>query len=223
MTGRLGDLEYARGRERKRSLRYRLLRRAHEVDKAIEEFSELPVRDIIDLGTADARMLEIINRKYPGARCVGVELSGDLVEFGKAMFPHLRIIEGDVQSLDFPDGSFDVAVATALIEHLPDPGLFMREVKRVLRRGGIFVPTSPDPFWESIATRVGHLSKGQHHKVMDLPQLGRLAEGAGFAVVKAQKFMLSPVGMPFESAVERVLRRLRLDFMLANQLLVCRS
>lgn len=216
------DMEYARGRAIKKSLRYRLWRRTHEVLVAIDEFCLNPPRDIIDLGTADGRMLDMVHQKYPDAHCAGVEYNQELVDFGKANFPRLDISQGDIQSLDFPDNSFDVAIATAVIEHLPNPGKAMREVKRVLRLGGILVLTAPDPFWEHIATMVGHLKNDQHNEVMNLVQLRDLAKASGFVVLKSQKFMLSPVGMPFEFAFEKIIRSLHLNFLMANQLLIAR-
>ncbi len=220
-TGSL-DMEYARKRTTKKSLRYRLWRRTHEVLEAIDEFCSNPPRDIIDLGTADGRMLDMVHQKYPDARCAGVEYNQELVDFGKANFPGLDISQGDVQSLDFPDNSFDVAIATAVIEHLPNPGKAMREAKRVLRSGGLLVLTAPDPFWEHVATMVGHLKNDQHNEVMNLVQLRDLAKTNGFMVLKSQKFMLSPVGMPFEFGFEKIIRSLRLNFLMANQLLIAR-
>ncbi|MCK5243608.1 class I SAM-dependent methyltransferase [bacterium] len=220
-TGSL-DMGYARERTTKKSLRYRLWRRTHEVLEAIDEFCSNPPRDIIDLGTADGRMLDMVHQKYPDTRCAGVEYNQELVDFGKTNFPGLDISQGDIQSLDYPDNSFDVVIATAVIEHLPNPGKAMREVKRVLRAGGLLVLTAPDPFWEHIATMVGHLKDDQHNEVMNLVQLRDLAKTNGFVVLKSQKFMLSPVGMPFEFGFEKIIRSLRLNFLMANQLLVAR-
>ena len=144
------DIEYAKKRETKKSLKYRLWRRTHEVLAAIENFASKPPKKIIDLGAADGRMLDLIHRQYPQACCVGVEYNQDLVNFGKTKFPDLKLIQGDVQSLDFPDNAFDVAIATAVIEHVSDPAKAMREAKRVLRSGGIIVLSAPPTHFGSI-------------------------------------------------------------------------
>ena len=46
----------------------------------------------------------------------------------------LRI--GDIQALDFPDGSFDAVVGTCVFCSVPDPVLGLRELRRVVRPGG---------------------------------------------------------------------------------------
>ena len=43
---------------------------------------------------------------------------------------------GDAQALDFPDNSFDTALATFVFCSVPDPVLGLREMKRVVRPGG---------------------------------------------------------------------------------------
>jgi len=218
-THQLG-LEYAKGREAKLSLRYRLKRRTEEVLKTIRQFWKSYPADIIDLGTADGRMLHSLHEAFPRAHCVGIEFNSELVRLAQQMFPGIEITEGNAQNLTFSDNSFDVAIATAIIEHVPEPAQMIREACRVLRPGGILVLTSPAPFWEKIATFVGHLADDLHNEVMTLRKIQRLTSENGFSVLKAEKFMLSPIGMPFELAVESVARVLRCDFLMANQLVV---
>lgn len=216
-------LDYASARERKRSARYRLGRRMREVCRAIEAYGPSPVGSILDLGTAEGGMLSMIHGRFPDARCVGVEYSGELVDLGRRSYPDIEIVQGDVQALEMAEASFDVVSAAAVIEHLPEPSRLAAEAARVLRPGGILILTAPDPFWESIATKVGHLDDEQHSKVMNLAELGDLVSAAGLEVLEAEKFMISPVGMPFELAVERMLRLLRLRFLMANQIVVARK
>jgi ubiquinone/menaquinone biosynthesis C-methylase UbiE len=43
---------------------------------------------------------------------------------------------GDAQALEFPDASFDTAVATCVFCSVPNPVLGLRELKRVVKPGG---------------------------------------------------------------------------------------
>ncbi|MBI2139365.1 class I SAM-dependent methyltransferase [Candidatus Woesearchaeota archaeon] len=48
------------------------------------------------------------------------------------------------KSIDYPDGSFDAAISTEVVEHLENKYHFFREVKRILKNGGIFVFSTPN-------------------------------------------------------------------------------
>jgi ubiquinone/menaquinone biosynthesis C-methylase UbiE len=47
-----------------------------------------------------------------------------------------EIMEGDAQSLEFPDDSFDAVAATFVFCSVPDPVLGLQELARVVRPGG---------------------------------------------------------------------------------------
>ncbi|MGE9807699.1 MULTISPECIES: class I SAM-dependent methyltransferase [unclassified Janibacter] len=52
---------------------------------------------------------------------------------------------GDVtRRLPFGDASFECVVAGEIIEHVPDPDSFLREIRRVLRPGGTLVISTPN-------------------------------------------------------------------------------
>lgn len=46
-------------------------------------------------------------------------------------------------ALPFKDDAFDVVLCTEVLEHVPEPEAVLREIKRVLRRGGRLILTTP--------------------------------------------------------------------------------
>lgn len=212
------DKSYHVERKSKKSLIYRLTRRTQEVSLAIQKYfpGEPPV--IVDLGSADGLMLSTIKKTFLSSRCIGIELSWELLNSNTD--GDINLLQGNVSDLPLTDDSADIVVSTAVIEHLHHPEKFLQEAKRVLKPQGLMVLTSPDPFWEKVATTLGHLKDDQHCKVMNMRELTDLFRETGFTILEQKKFMLSPVGIPFEFPVESFVRHLGLNFLFANQLIV---
>ncbi|RJP35461.1 MAG: methyltransferase domain-containing protein [Actinobacteria bacterium] len=55
----------------------------------------------------------------------------------------------DAENLPFASGSFDAAFTVASLHHLPDPLTSLREVRRVLKPGGIFVLGTEPNSWQN--------------------------------------------------------------------------
>ncbi len=80
---------------------------------------------------------------YPaGISITGIDLTPGMLERADRRMQEMGLADrvtlqlGDVQRLDFPDISFDTAVATFVFCSVPDPVLGLREMKRVTKPGG---------------------------------------------------------------------------------------
>jgi ubiquinone/menaquinone biosynthesis C-methylase UbiE len=63
----------------------------------------------------------------------------------------------DAEGLPFDDATFDLVIGHAVLHHIPDVGLALREVLRVLRPGGRFVFAGEPTKWgDVIARRLSH-------------------------------------------------------------------
>ncbi|RME56783.1 MAG: class I SAM-dependent methyltransferase [Deltaproteobacteria bacterium] len=188
------DEGYAVARREDPVHRFRLQVRARVVAHAARgHFTSFAGLRVLDLGAAEGRTLLELARLLPGARFTGVEFSRELIAAAPSLPAQIELIEGDVTRLDLPDGRFDLVCALALLEHLDDPGAAVREAWRVLRQGGLFVATAPDPFWDHLAERFGLLAGEQHAVEMDRDRLLSTVETAGFTAVRYRRFMFAPV------------------------------
>ncbi len=211
------DKKYTLGRKHKKSLRYRLERRTHEVIQAIHQLHPQNIKSILDVGTAEGLMLSSIKKKFPQAECIGLEYSRELINMNQDK--NIKIIQGDAQNLPFKDNSFDIAIATALIEHLSEPFKMLTETYRVLKKDGLVIITTPDPFFDKIAELISR-EESHHLERFDLPKLKNYFGKANFQILQTEKFMMSPIGFPAELKIEKLIKFLKLDFILLNQLIV---
>ena len=58
--------------------------------------------------------------------------------------PHLTAVTGDAELLPFSSGSFDVVLASEIVEHLWNPHSFLDEAYRILKPNGHLVISTPE-------------------------------------------------------------------------------
>ncbi len=176
----------------------------------------------MDIGAAEGLMLSWIKKEFPNVECVGLEYSQEEIDANKDQ--NKKIIKGDTENLPFQDNEFDVVVAAAIIEHLKNPEKMLSEARRVLKKGGILIVTTPKPFWDKAMTIFGKLTKnrlltGEEHNILfNMRELKEYFKKANFKVVHTERFLFSPCEFPLE--IERIIKFLKLDFILLNQLIV---
>ena len=211
--------EYYKDREKKKALGYRLKRRTKEVIKVILKYKGKEVGSILDVGCADGKMLEFLLKELKVHDYKGVDFDQKLINLAnKDIKKHLEV--GNALNLKFKENSFDVLISTAVIEHLENPEKFLKESYRVLKEGGIIILTTPSPFFEKLGSLVGHLKDDTHFKTYNLKQLRRLLIRNNFKILESKRFMVSPIGMPFEIPIENFLNKIGLHWIMCNQLIV---
>lgn len=71
----------------------------------------------------------------------GMDRTPGIVDALKANFPEVKTVTGDIRAIPLPDKSFDIVLARAIFEHLPDKEdmeLAMKECVRVAKKHVIF-------------------------------------------------------------------------------------
>jgi ubiquinone/menaquinone biosynthesis C-methylase UbiE len=118
----------------------RILRRAYR-RLAADAATAAPERAaVLDIGTGPAVLLMELAKRRPDLSLTGVDLSVDMVAAAsRNLRPYgdrASVRVGDVTSLPFPDGSFDVIVSSLSLHHWDEPRAAVPELARVLRPGG---------------------------------------------------------------------------------------
>jgi SAM-dependent methyltransferase len=146
-------------------------------------------RKVLDLGAGAGAVTGLALAR--GARVSAVDAAPAMVARLRADHPRAESAVMDAHHLDFPDGTFDVVVASFVMHLLDDPDAAAREVRRVLAPGGVFALTlpGPPPGWPRPAAHDLWAEYGRY--LLPGGDIGRpldagaLLAGAGFGGIEA--------------------------------------
>lgn len=103
---------------------------------------ELPAdASVLDIGTSTGTNLRML-RDLGFTCCEGLDRSEEAVRWC-AEKGYGKVTLGDVCALPFPDESFDLVLATDILEHVDDDAAGLREICRVLKPEGRVLITVP--------------------------------------------------------------------------------
>lgn len=136
------------------------------IAKAFSESSEFVRGIVLDIGCGEKPYAYLFRWNY----YVGVDLPSNSIQSG--------VVDAYASGLALPFASevFDTVICSEVLEHVPDPGQLFIEARRVLRRGGHLLLTTPQTW-------------GLHEEPHDYFRytkygLRELAERAGMTVVR---------------------------------------
>jgi SAM-dependent methyltransferase len=134
----MGPRVYARWR----ASRLGSVTEALEQTRILDLIGPVEGRRILDLGCGEGLLTWTLADR--GARAVGIDVDRAMVEAASARSVRSqrqrpRFVEGRIEQLPFPDGSFDVVVMVTVLCLVADRAGAVREAARVLRPGGRLV------------------------------------------------------------------------------------
>ncbi len=138
-------------------------------------------RTFLDIGCATGMLIESMKGEGWDAR--GVDVCRESAEYGMKN-RGVPIFVGTLDEARFPDGTFNVVHFSHLIEHVPDPRAFLREVKRIIAPGGFAVITTPnvDGFQARLFRQAWRSAIADHTLLFSKKTLRRMLTEEGFDV-----------------------------------------
>lgn len=131
------------------------VRRYDQIGSVVQR---LGPRKILDVGCGDGRLARAIRAHCPDAIIHGCDVSAVALARSEGL-DRQYAVDLDCEVLPEAGGSFDLVIASEVIEHLIQPDHVLAELARVLRQGGHVVLTVPNvAFWRfRVQALCGHV------------------------------------------------------------------
>ena len=190
--------------------------------------AQLPAGRFLDAGCGDGRHLAAVARlPDPPVSSTGTDIAERILATARLTAgPGPKLVRANLESLPFPDESFDLVLCTQVVEHLLDPLRGLREIVRVLAPGGRAVITTDHS--GNLVTRILNAPRTAAVRVLGLrgrrkrvsfphrdfarDEFVALVETAGLKVLHHETFrftLLSPLGWrPIVRALNALDRRI---------------
>ena len=101
------------------------------------------VRAAVDLGCGAGNSTEMLAARFPHATVSGLDNSSDMLAAARKRLPNVRFAEADIGSWA-DEGPFDVILANAVLQWLPDHERLLPDLAGRLAPGGSLAVQMPD-------------------------------------------------------------------------------
>jgi ubiquinone/menaquinone biosynthesis C-methylase UbiE len=161
---------------------------------------QVPVEaNILEIGCSAGPLQQILHTDGY-TNLTGIDISENAIKLAEQRgVPNVSVMDG--AKLDFADASFDLVVASDVLEHIEDEELAVREWARVLRPGGcmiVFVPA-----FQMLWTH--HDEVNHHYRRYTAAHLRRVIQRAGLTVERSSYWNST---LFFPASVVRLAKRI---------------
>ncbi|PIK14668.1 class I SAM-dependent methyltransferase [Halobacteriovorax sp. JY17] len=129
------------------------------------EYSKTAGKKVLEIGVGQGT--DILQFGKNGAICTGIDITDQHLELTAKNFKvhglNIELIKADATKLPFPDNHFDIVHSFGVIHHIPEAKEVLKEVSRVLKKGGKAYVTMYYKysaffiFWKVLAHGIRHL------------------------------------------------------------------
>ena len=167
-------------------------------------------RDLLDVGVGTGNLSIAALRRWPSVQITGIDASREMIRAVEALVGERAAAARDrfrgrvafAGELPFEDETFDAAMSSFVLQLVPSRPAALREVRRVLRPGGLFAHVTwlvddrafaPDRIFDRMLEEYGFENDEDPNRKGDIPSAERAAgelRHAGFRDVTAARAML---------------------------------
>jgi SAM-dependent methyltransferase len=108
---------------------------AHRVRTTLQQVLGVPVQ-VLDYGCGQGKWITLLRSLYPEAKIHGIDVSAVAVDKAQRKHPDCEFAAFDGERAPFAEGVFDLVFSFHVLEHVLDIEASIRDIARLVRRGG---------------------------------------------------------------------------------------
>ncbi len=114
----------------------------------IKLLKRTPIKKILDVGCGEGHTTVILLKNLKPKKIIGIDIDPKIIDYANKLYRNygIKFYVGNVYNLNFANDSFDVVVATEILEHLESPDKAIREMKRVAKKYCL-ITVPKEPWW----------------------------------------------------------------------------
>ena len=167
--------------------------------KEVEKSTDKVEGYILDIGCADGVFTKIILDVSGAKEIIGIDVLKGSIDWAKRHWRRnrkMRFKLGNAHRLGFSANTFDAVFALEILEHVPEPKVVLKEIKRVLKKSGyaiFLVPTDNGLFkfiwffWTKFGP--GRIWNDCHIQSYRDGSLEKVSQDVGFKIEENRKFL----------------------------------
>ncbi|GEM_PF-2283591 len=176
-------------------------RKTHASDDRLQKTARLiQGKRVLEVGCAGGIIINYFARMHPDWKFTGTDILSESIRIAneKHKLPNTVFETRDLLKKRFPKNSFDCILFLEVIEHVSNPGEFLKEFHNILSPGGCLIISTPNAvssqniarhFGQNISSRVKQIMSEpantgthlDHVAAYDVFTLTRLLERSGFS------------------------------------------
>lgn len=148
---------------------------------------------VLDLGCGEGRHCHALAWHHPHCLVTGIDLNphdlhtartrGDHFFGEQNLTANIVYCCANGATLPFKNASFDAVICSEVLEHIEQYSLFLAEINRIIKPGGLFLASVPRAWPERICWALSkkyHQVAGGHIRIFNAAKLAKTIEQLGF-------------------------------------------
>lgn len=125
-----------------------MVKKGHLIADMVARHVDIQKKRVLDIGSGDGGVSVAFAQR--GAKTVGLDYNPERCKLGRLRAKDydvkISFFTGNAQNMSFIEGSFDIVICNAVIEHVTNPKRLASEISRILKPKGLLFLDTPSRY-----------------------------------------------------------------------------